>query len=32
MSGVSIPDIEDPSLASVYRGAVRTFAHNAVDI
>lgn len=32
MSGVSIPDIEDPALASVYRGAVRTFAHNAVDI
>ena len=32
MSSVVIPDIEDEALASVYRGAVRTFAHNAVDI
>ena len=32
MSDVIIPDIADESLASVYRGAVRTFAHNAVDI
>ncbi|MBE6552964.1 MAG: hypothetical protein E7666_01325 [Ruminococcaceae bacterium] len=24
--------LEDPTLAAVYRGAVRTFAHNAVDL
>lgn len=32
MSKVVIPDIADETLMSVYRGAVRTFAHNAVDI
>ncbi len=32
MSSVTIPNIKDEALASVYRGAVRTFAHNAVDI
>ena len=31
-SGVKIPPIADPTLKSIYRAAVRTFAHNAVDI
>ena len=26
------PEIQNPTLAAIYRGAVRTFAHNAVDI
>lgn len=29
---VKIPQYENPVLTSVYQGAVRTFAHNAVDI
>ena len=33
ISKIQIPDhIADPVLRSVYRGAVRTFAHNAVDV
>ena len=31
-SAVVIPPISDPTLKSIYRAAVRTFAHNAVDI
>ncbi len=29
---IKIPQYENPVLSSVYRGAVRTFAHNALDI
>lgn len=29
---VKIPQYENPTLTSIYHGAVRTFAHNAVDI
>ncbi len=32
MGDVEIPDCADEAVASVYRGALRTFAHNAVDI
>ena len=32
VSSVSIPQYENPVLTSVYRGAVRTFAHNSLDI
>jgi alpha-L-rhamnosidase len=31
VSSVQIPDIHDEELLSVYRAAVRTYAHNAVD-
>lgn len=31
-TAVTIPPIADPTLQSIYRAAVRTFAHNAVDI
>ena len=30
--GVEIPKIEDETLSSVYRGAIRTFAHNSIDL
>ena len=30
--GVKYPDFKDETLNAVYRGAVRTFAHNALDI
>ena len=29
---VKIPQYENPTLTSIYRGAVRTFAHNSVDV
>ena len=32
ISGVKYPDYHDETLNSIYRAAVRTFAHNAVDI
>jgi alpha-L-rhamnosidase len=32
ISGIEIPEIEDEALRNVYKGAVRTFAHNALDI
>ncbi len=32
VSSVPIPQYENPVLTSVYRGAVRTFAHNSLDI
>ena len=32
VSNVSIPQYANPVLTSVYRGAVRTFAHNSLDI
>ncbi|MBE6578002.1 MAG: hypothetical protein E7653_07715 [Ruminococcaceae bacterium] len=32
VSSVVIPDIEDDALRSIYRAAVRTYSHNAVDI
>ena len=32
VSAVEIPSFDDPTLTRVYRGAVRTFAHNAVDL
>ena len=32
ISEIEIPEIEDETLRNVYRGAVRTFAHNALDI
>lgn len=31
-SAIKIPDCNDETLNAVYRGGVRTFAHNAVDI
>lgn len=31
-AGVCMPDFKDPSLAKLYNSALRTFAHNAVDI
>ncbi len=31
-NGVRIPEPADPTLRSIFRGAVRTFVHNAVDI
>ncbi len=30
--GLQMPKLEDPTLAAIYRGAVRTYAHNAVDL
>ena len=30
--GIEMPDIPDRQLSGIYRAAVRTFAHNAVDI
>ena len=32
ISAVTVPQYENPVLTSVYRGAVRTFAHNSLDI
>lgn len=32
VSGVKIPEIENPVLRDIYRAAVKTYAHNAVDI
>ena len=32
VSGVKIPEIESPVLRDIYRAAVKTYAHNAVDI
>ena len=32
LTGVSVPNLEDPVLQEIYRAATRTFAHNAVDI
>ncbi len=32
VSGLTVPELGDATLAAIYRGAVRTYAHNAVDI
>ena len=32
VSGVVIPELENPVLKDIYRAAVRTYAHNVVDI
>ncbi len=32
MGDIQVPDCGDDAVTSVYRGALRTFAHNAVDI
>lgn len=32
LRGACVPDIADPALARIYRGAMRTYAHNAVDL
>ena len=31
-AGVTLPDLGDADLNAIYRGGVRTFAHNAVDL
>ncbi len=32
VSDARVPALDDPTLAAIYRAAVRTFAHNAVDL
>ncbi len=32
VSRLTVPALPDPTLTAIYRGAVRTYAHNAVDI